>query len=548
MASIYRRTRTYPVPSGAEIIERRRKATSAELLENPDRKTIVEQCAKWTDGKGRTRKAPLNAAGDQVLIESGNYVIAYVDAAGKRRVINSGTPDKAMAERHASRLETDMVRRRNGEIDPKAERYGKEARRPLAEHLADFRQYLQDKQNSAKHVDLICSRVAKLVDDCNAKDIGDLTDAAVTAAIGAMKARGAGLQTLTHYIRGIKQFSRWLKLQKRTPDDSLAALAGFNAETDRRYVRREMTPDEAAYLLRTVETYTTAMHNMPGPDRAMAYRVALGTGFRAKELRSLTPASFDLDSDPPTVTVTACYSKRRRLDLQPIRRDLAELLRPWLANYGRDEHPFAAMPERTARMLRDDLDEARRRWSKDAKTDTERAERERSDFLKHIDVDGRVLDFHGTRHTYISGIVAGGASVKTAQELARHSTPTLTIGRYAHARLHDLTAALDALPDMQPSDPPPEPQAATGTDDAVPNMAANWQRASRESSTNVAGSCEPTAEIPAAMAQNADEPNVLPYVTLSDKRRESAGHRKADGTGFEPAVDSRPQRFSRPPP
>ena len=107
-----------------------------------------------------------------------------------------------------------------------------------------------------------------------------------------------------HYIRGIKQFSRWLKLQKRTPDDALAALAGFNAETDRRYVRREMTPDEVAYLLRTVETYTTAMHNMPGPDRAMAYRVALGTGFRAKELRSLTPASFDLDADPPTVTVT----------------------------------------------------------------------------------------------------------------------------------------------------------------------------------------------------------------------------------------------------
>ena len=137
------------------------------------------------------------------------------------------------------------------------------------------------------------------------------------------------------------------------------------------------------------------MHNMPGPDRAMAYRVALGTGFRAKELRSLTPASFDLDADPPTVTVTAGYSKRRRQDVQPIRPDLAELLRPWLAKYGRDEHPFAAMPERTARMLQDDLDEARRRWLQDAKTDAERAERERADFLKHIDADGRVFDFHG---------------------------------------------------------------------------------------------------------------------------------------------------------
>jgi integrase len=100
------------------------------------------------------------------------------------------------------------------------------------------------------------------------------------------------------------------------------------------------------------------------------------------------------------------------------------MLRPWLAKYGRDEHPFSAMPERTARMLHDDLNEARRRWLQDAETDAERAEREQSDFLKHTEADGRVLDFHGTRHTYISGIVAGGASVKTCQELARHSTPT----------------------------------------------------------------------------------------------------------------------------
>ena len=91
-------------------------------------------------------------------------------------------------------------------------------------------------------------------------------------------------------------------------------------------------------------------------------------------------------------------------------------LRPWLVKHERDERPFAAIPERTARMLRDDLDEARRRWLQDAKTDAERQQRERSDFLKHIDSDGRVLDFHGTRHTYISDIVAGGASVKTCQE------------------------------------------------------------------------------------------------------------------------------------
>ena len=60
---------------------------------------------------------------------------------------------------------------------------------------------------------------------------------------------------------------------------------------------------------------------------------------------------------------------------------------------------------------------------------------------------------------------------KVAQELARHSTPTLTIGRYAHARLHDLTAALNALPTASQSGYQPEAAdvRATGTESATPD-------------------------------------------------------------------------------
>ena len=44
-------------------------------------------------------------------------------------------------------------------------------------------------------------------------------------------------------------------------------------------------------------------------------------------------------------------------------------------------------------------------------------------------------------------VVASGASVKTCQVLARHSTPSLTIGIYAKASLHDISGEVDALPD-----------------------------------------------------------------------------------------------------
>jgi integrase len=169
------------------------------------------------------------------------------------------------------------------------------------------------------------------------------------------------------------------------------------------------------------------------------------------------------------VAVAAAYSKRRREDAQPLRSDLAGLVRNWLADRPRGERIFAKMPSHTARMLRSDLVAARAAWIDGAKDNAaERERREKSDFLRYRNAVGEVADFHSTRHTYISGIVAGGASVKVAQELARHSTSRLTIDRYAHARLHDLQGALDALPDFdhrQSVETDAGELRATGTDD-----------------------------------------------------------------------------------
>jgi hypothetical protein len=44
-------------------------------------------------------------------------------------------------------------------------------------------------------------------------------------------------------------------------------------------------------------------------------------------------------------------------------------------------------------------------------------------------------DFHALRHSYITALGRGGVDLRTAQELAGHSTPVLT-ARYSHRRLH----------------------------------------------------------------------------------------------------------------
>jgi hypothetical protein len=187
--------------------------------------------------------------------------------------------------------------------------------------------------------------------------------------------------------------------------------------------------------------------------------------------------------------------QRRRQDLQPIRPDLAELLRAWLTGRPAGVPVFGRLPGGTARMLRTDLEAARAQWIDEAKTDDERQRRERSDFLRYANAAGGVADFHGaTRHGYISAIVAGKASVKTAQELARHSTPVLTIGRYSHARLHDLTGALEALPDLTPQKPTLEVLRATGTDGksrlSVQDAQRLAQRAVRETVQTLSNGCD----------------------------------------------------------
>lgn len=79
----------------------------------------------------------------------------------------------------------------------------------------------------------------------------------------------------------------------------------------------------------------------------------------------------------------------------------------------------------------------------------------------------RVADFHSLRGAYISNLAAGGASVKTCQVLARHSTPSLTIGVYAKASPRDNKGTMDSLPDLSGSEPAPTTEAtaarATGT-------------------------------------------------------------------------------------
>jgi len=58
------------------------------------------------------------------------------------------------------------------------------------------------------------------------------------------------------------------------------------------------------------------------------------------------------------------------------------------------------------------------------------------------------FDFHAARTAYITFLLESGATVKEAQTLARHSTPTLTMNTYARTRDSRLIEVTEAIGKM----------------------------------------------------------------------------------------------------
>ncbi|MDZ4782329.1 MAG: tyrosine-type recombinase/integrase [Planctomycetia bacterium] len=227
-------------------------------------------------------------------------------------------------------------------------------RRRLAEHLDDYRKYLRDKGGTEAHVVKTEQRVRSVVDGCKFDRINDISASGVQSYLAQLRSDGKGAANSNHYLGAIKSFSRWLVRDRRTSDDRLAHLAKMNEATDRRRVRRPLSEEEFARLLDAAANGPMIQH-VAGRDREILYIIACYTGFRRNEIGSVTMRSFDFQSDPPTMTVEAGYSKRRRRDVIPLRRELAVRIEAWITEKAnaKDSAPlFTVANKRTAEMIR----------------------------------------------------------------------------------------------------------------------------------------------------------------------------------------------------
>jgi len=285
--------------------------------------------------------------------------------------------------------------------------------------------------------------------------IADITASGALELLGRLRRRhGLSAQTHNHYLRSAKQFARWLVRDGRTPTDPLAHLSRANVQTDRRHNRRALSAEEFSRLVDAAGAGKN-IQGVSGRDRAMLYVLAAWTGFRRKEIGSLTVRSLRLHDDPPTATIEACNSKHRRRDTQVLHPGLVRRLEAWLATkkVKRNEPLFrlytrigGGIPRGTGQMMRRDLATARKKWIKEAPTKEEKARRLDSDFLCYCNHDGLYADFHSLRHLFMTNLARAGVSPAMARTLARHANIRLTLGIYTHVELHDQTAAIESLP------------------------------------------------------------------------------------------------------
>jgi integrase len=390
---------------------------------SPNAKAVREKSRKWygeyTDAKGLTHRQPLST-----------------DRAASQAMLNE-------LVKRSDRLAAGLV-----------DVFDEHAKRPLKEHLSEYDSFMQSKGNSASHASQTIGRIRRLVAGCEFRYLSDIDATKISSWLADQrtKVKRFSAQTSNFYLDAFKYFCNWLVTHSRLPRNPVQALRRVTIETDRRHDRRAITDEEFARLIASAET-GPVIEGLRGCDRAMLYLVAAWTGYRRRELSSLTRKSLILDSETPMLCVQAAYSKRRRDDVVPLHGYVVERLKIWLqtVNSTSPDTPLFKLKTKkgyfrcTSKMMKRDLERARAAWIKEGTTEAEQEERTESDFLKYQNEDGLFADFHANRHTFISNLSRAGVTLAVAQRLARHSDPRLTSNRYTHLSIADTAAAIRTL-------------------------------------------------------------------------------------------------------
>lgn len=493
MGSVYRSTYTRSLPEGAELLTRKGK-----------------RFARWVDAHGTRHTGELTAAGDRVLIQSRIYTAKYRDGFGRVVTRSTGCRDKAAATHVLSALEAEAEKVRAGVISAEEVKTGHQADRPFASHLAEYLEHLEHKRVRGRTVSPhyrrnVKSRLDRLTAEMDLGRLSDLTADRMSRWLTRAEDAGMAAATRNEYLTSAIAFCNWAIQTHRLAVNPLAKTGKADARSDGGRRRRALETDEISRLLeaarlrpvaefgrettdpsekgrtagqtwaKTPVTWENVQEahrrgrehlakfparlarlDMLGRERALFYLVAVTTGLRRKEQSSLKVDQLHLDAPYPFADLAGRDSKSGHGATIPLRGDVVDLLKRFLADRltelrrrilveGRAALPGllpAATPvfpnPPTIRVFDRDLLAAGI------------AQLDEDGYIVKTDPHGRTVDLHALRHTFGTHLSKAGVSPRTAQAAMRHSRIDLTMNVYTDPRLLDVAGAVNALPDFSP--------------------------------------------------------------------------------------------------
>ena len=120
--------------------------------------------------------------GERATRQSAKWYVEYRDAQGIRRRV-PGYTDKSATQQLASELERFAAREQSGLVD----RFAIHRKRPLSEHLADWRASLLAKGVTEKHAELTVGRTTRVFDECRFSYLPDVSASKVQACIRSLQ-------------------------------------------------------------------------------------------------------------------------------------------------------------------------------------------------------------------------------------------------------------------------------------------------------------------------------------------------------------------------
>ena len=367
----------------------------------------------------------------KVFKRDGRAIWVYkVKISSGRWQMFSGYSDKRATEEKMRQHQAQIDRGEVGLVDP----YAEHKTLPLAGHISDYIADLRAVGRDAMYCDNSERFLTRMASECGWGRITDITlDGFVNWRNGLQcvvpknaTARGASPKTKNAYLATAKAFCNWLVRASRMARNPLANLETVEQRGREVRVRRALSDDEIARLLEVAGKYR------------VVYLMALTTGLRRGELKALRWGDIHLNAARPFLAVRASISKNHKTATMFLRQDVADALRELV---GADTDNVLDMPGR--KRFKSHLLAAG---------------------IQPQGADGRVVDFHALRHSFITGLSKAGVSPRVAMELARHSQIDLTMRVYTDGGLLGSADAVNSLPQWtRLADPDSQKNLATGT-------------------------------------------------------------------------------------